>query len=99
MNALRTARVCLVLTATVATTLCAGSLCQVLAQSTTAPHALQREPNQQIQRCQKLAIHVNRLKGNKNGPSMADQAYAAGIAKLSRRYGFNPCPGLKAPNV
>ena len=58
-----------------------------------------QDPLSQQQHCQKLAMRVNRLKASKQGPSMANRAYAAGITKLSRRYGYNPCPGLRAPNV
>ena len=90
----------LLVLAVVAFTPCIVCPGQALAQVATPPPSNQpSKPNQQIQSCQKLATRVNRLKGSKKGPAAADQVYAAGITKLSRRYGYNPCPGLKAPNV
>lgn len=59
--------------------------------------------NRQLEQCQKLGAKVTRLKTSRNkskdGFTAANNAYAAGIAKLSKRYGYDPCPGLKAPNV
>ena len=59
--------------------------------------------DRQLEQCQKLGAKVTRLKTSRNknrdGFTAANNAYAAGIAKLSKRYGYDPCPGLKAPNV
>ena len=91
----------------VAASLWLGSPIRVLAQAAASPQGptgsspspSPSQPSRQVQRCQKLATQVNRLKASRQGPTVADHAYASGIAKLTRRYGYNPCPGLKAPNV
>jgi hypothetical protein len=83
------------LLAAVTTALLVAQPLRAGAQAQSAPPA----GNRQQQQCQKLGEKVNRLKAGKNGLVAADHAYASGITKLSKRYGYDPCPGLKAPNV
>jgi hypothetical protein len=83
----------------------------LLAQPLKAQSQSQAQPaapaapagDRQQEQCQKLGAKVTRLKTSRNknrdGFTAANNAYAAGIAKLSKRYGYDPCPGLKAPNV